>query len=183
MLTSDRGKEAARRFGADAVGIGSLDRFAGTAPERDPRFGPFQRFAFILTEAELEADAVASPTLCNRCGACVAACPGTALSDNGDLDEWQCAAYRMGADSKSNLFLDPEAVKSMPDGAEVVSGTKHFDEAAIERWKPLWNEAYSQVRFGYNPSLCGLACQRACLAQLEKRGALQDKFVTPFREA
>lgn len=30
-------KEAARKFGADLVGITSLDRFEGVAPERDPR--------------------------------------------------------------------------------------------------------------------------------------------------
>ena len=30
-------KEAARKFGADLVGITSLDKFEGTAPENDPR--------------------------------------------------------------------------------------------------------------------------------------------------
>ena len=30
-------KEAARKFGADLVGITTLDKFAGVAPENDPR--------------------------------------------------------------------------------------------------------------------------------------------------
>jgi epoxyqueuosine reductase len=165
--------QAARICGLGEIGLGGFFL--------TPRFGPFQRFAFILTDAELAADPVAETTLCDRCGACIAACPGQALSDAGDLDEWQCAAYRMGADAKGNPFLDPEAVRAMPDGAEVLAGAKRFDEAAIERWKPLWNEAYPQVRFGYNPALCGLACQRACLAHLEKRGLLKDKFANHFR--
>jgi len=165
--------QAARICGLGEIGLGGFFL--------TPRFGPFQRFAFILTDAELESDPVAEPTLCDRCGACVEACPGQALSGDGDLDEWQCAAYRMGADVKNNLFLDPEVAKAMPDGAEVLAGTKRFDKDAIERWKSLWNEAYPQVRFGYNPALCGLACQRACLAHLEDRGMLQDTFVHPFR--
>jgi ferredoxin len=166
--------QAARICGLGEVGLGGI--FLTT------RFGPLQRFAFILTDAELETDPVAEPALCDRCGACVAACPGRALSDKGELDEWQCAAYRMGADAKGNPFLDPDAVRAMPDGAEVLAGAKRFDEADIERWKPLWNEAYPQVRFGYNPALCGIACQRACLAHLENRGVLHDKFAQSFRE-
>jgi epoxyqueuosine reductase QueG len=43
-------------------------------------FGPFQRFAFILTNAELEPDPVATPHLCDRCGLCLLACPGRAFA-------------------------------------------------------------------------------------------------------
>jgi len=38
MTTANEIKETARQFGADLVGIGSMDRFDGTAPENDPRF-------------------------------------------------------------------------------------------------------------------------------------------------
>jgi ferredoxin len=165
--------QAAQICGLGEVGLGG---FVLT-----PRFGPLQRFAFILTDAELDPDPVAEPALCDHCGACVAACPGSALTAQGELDEWQCAAYRLGADANGNPFLDPEAVRAMPDGAEALAGTKRFDAAAIQRWTGLWHEAYPPVRFGYNPALCGLACQRACLAHLERCGVLQDKFANPFR--
>jgi hypothetical protein len=32
-----------------------------------------------------------------------------------------------------------------------------------------------------HPALCGIACQRACLARLEKRGVLHNQFANPFR--
>ena len=146
-----------------------------------PRFGPLQRFAFILTDAELEPDPICVDKLCDDCGKCVAACPGKAIAESGTLDEWQCTAYRMGADVKTNPFLSPEEVGKMQDGGEVLAGIKHFDSKSIEQYKELWNEAYPQVRFGYNPSLCGVACQRACLAHLEKRNILGAKFVNDFR--
>lgn len=38
MLTSEIIKKAALAMGADLVGIGSMDRFEGAPPERDPRF-------------------------------------------------------------------------------------------------------------------------------------------------
>ena len=42
-----------------------------------PQFGPRQRIGLVITEAELEPDPVMKPgTLCNRCKACVAQCPG-----------------------------------------------------------------------------------------------------------
>ena len=145
------------------------------------RFGPFQRFAFILTDAELEADPLSQDNLCDKCGKCIAACPGNAINESGTLDEWQCTACRMGADLKTNPFLSRESLEGMPDGKLVMEGKKRFDAASIEQYKDLWNEAYPQMRFGYNPSLCGTACRRACLAHLEKRDVLKDKFVNKFR--
>lgn len=145
------------------------------------RFGPFQRFAFILTDAELESDPAPDARLCDHCGKCVTACPGKAISASGELDEWQCTAYRMGADVKSNPFLDPDALRDMPDGQAALKGEKRFDQTAIEQYKDLWGEAYPQVRFGYNPGLCGIACRRACYAHLEAKGVLQDKFTNRFR--
>jgi len=146
-----------------------------------PRFGPFQRFAFILTDAELEADPLSQDNLCDKCGKCIAACPGNAINESGTLDEWQCTAYRMGADLKTNPFLSRESLEEMPDGKLVMEGKKRFDAASIEQYKDLWNEAYPQMRFGYNPSLCGTACRRACLAHLEERDVLKNKFINKFR--
>ena len=165
--------QAAYLCGMGKVGLGN---FFLTS-----RFGPMQRFAFILTDAELEADPIFEGKLCDGCGKCIAACPGMAISETGRLDEWQCTAYRMGADLKTNPFLSKEEVEKMPDGKNIIEGKKRFDPASIEQYKSLWNEAYPQVRFGYVPSLCGAACQRACLAHMEEGNVLEDRFVNKFR--
>ena len=72
-----------------------------------PEFGPRQRFAFILTDADLEPDPLVKPgTLCDRCKKCVKDCPGRAIHKNesikvtvagqeiewGVLDEEKCTA-------------------------------------------------------------------------------------------
>ena len=72
-----------------------------------PEFGVLQRFAFILTDAELDFDQpYAGDRICDECGLCVEACPGNAISAETDtttrwanktithreLDTHQCAA-------------------------------------------------------------------------------------------
>lgn len=166
-------KQAAYICGMGEVGLGGFFLSA--------RFGPLQRFAFILTDAELEPDSVRKNELCDKCGNCISACPGKAISESGELDEWQCTAYRMGADVKTNPFLSPEEVGKMQDGKEVLAGAKRFDAKSIEQYKALWAEAYPNVRFGYNPSLCGIACQRECLVHLEDKNIIKNKFANKFR--
>ena len=146
-----------------------------------PAFGPLQRFAFILTDAELEPDPLQGAALCEACGECITACPVSAIDEDGTLDEWQCMGGRMGACLSANPFLSPELVKANPEAERYISGGARFNEAGIAACKGLLEGAYPQVRFGYNPSLCGVACQRACLAQLEGKGILKRKFAAPFR--
>ena len=60
--------------------------------------GPFQRFCFILTDAELDETPMTTPHLCDGCKECVKACPGKAISaEDGSINNWQCAAYYNGA--------------------------------------------------------------------------------------
>ena len=136
-----------------------------------PHFGPLQRFAFVMTDAEIEQDESFAGAICDKCGKCIKACPLNAISTRG-LDEWQCTAGRMGADIKTNPFLHAEEVMDMPE---------RFDEKSVNKFMPVWDEAYPKVRFNYNPSLCGIACQRACLAHLEGKDILEAKFVNKFR--
>ena len=45
-----------------------------------PEYGPRQRLALILTDAELAPDPVSEPGLCGDCGACAEACPLGAIA-------------------------------------------------------------------------------------------------------
>ncbi len=167
--------QAARLCGLGAVGRGGF--FLTRA------FGPLQRFAFVLTDAELEPDPIAETPLCDACGACRSACPVGAIGENGVLDEWQCMGGRMGGCPAVNPFLAPEQVTADPEAERYLSGRTRFDERGIAACREILDAAYPQVRFGYNPSLCGAACQRACLAHLEEKGVLTRRFAARFRTA
>ncbi|MBO7152539.1 MAG: 4Fe-4S binding protein, partial [Lentisphaeria bacterium] len=89
-----------------------------------PEIGPFVRMAFIITDAPLEVDAPFGETLCDKCGKCISACPGNAVSESG-TDSWQCAVYYRGA-HKSNPFMDGEFLNDDPERENIISGNKHF---------------------------------------------------------
>lgn len=48
-----------------------------------PEFGPHQRLCAVITEAELEPDAMRDLNLCKGCNRCVKACPSKALEGQG----------------------------------------------------------------------------------------------------
>jgi len=147
-----------------------------------PEFGPLQRFAFVLTDAALEPDPVCETSLCDNCSECIGACPLNAIDAQGELDEWQCTAGRMGAHLQTNPFLSEAAIKDAQQLEKYLSGGARFDAEAIEVVRKVLEAAYPQVRFGYTPSLCGVACQRACLAHLEAQGVLKNIFISRFRD-
>jgi ferredoxin len=160
-----------------------------------PQFGPMNRQAFILTDAELEPDPIyKGPPLCNRCMACVMQCPGSCLSREeqihvnvaghevswGKLNEWKCFAYYIGANKASNPFLPRDAFKDIPDGEALIKGERKTilpsEYTAINR---VINSHYPNEIGGYNPPKCG-GCLRACLNSMEKRGVLNRKFHHQF---
>lgn len=162
-----------------------------------PQFGPMNRQAFILTDAELEPDPLYDgPQLCNKCMACVAMCPGKCIDRNesikvkvaghdiswGKIDEWKCFAYYIGANKASNPFLPKDALKDIPDGDKIIRGEK---ETITPDEYPAINHAvnkyYPHEPGTYNPPKCG-GCLRACLNSMEKRGILQPKFKNLFRD-
>ena len=53
-----------------------------------PEFGTLQRFAMLITDAELESDPVVTRNVCDNCNACVEACP---------LNDKLCAHCTAGA--------------------------------------------------------------------------------------
>lgn len=127
------------------------------------KYGPFMRYCFIITDAPLECDAPLNEEVCDHCGACVAACPGNAISEEG-LDSWQCSVYYKGA-HKSNPFMTEDFLKDHPDREAILSGQKRFDaQSARELYKKM--NFLPNTQWGYAPCLCGKKCDIACYKHL-----------------
>ena len=61
-----------------------------------PEYGQRQRFAMLLTDAELEGDEVIDLDFCKNCDACIRICPHHAFSPDGKLDLSVCAKCQNG---------------------------------------------------------------------------------------
>ena len=66
-----------------------------------PRFGPRQRLACLVTDAEIPAGARLAENPCDGCGDCVKACPSGALATPAEgqvyaINKYACASYRGG---------------------------------------------------------------------------------------
>ncbi len=128
-----------------------------------PEFGPRQRFALALTEAELEPDPIFEGKICDRCMLCAKHCSTGAISTT-------------------------ETVKTTVAGHELEWGK--LNPLACEKGiqggfngerNPFLQE-YPR-RYGYGRSIEGACgCIRACMEHLEKKGILKNQFKTPFRE-
>lgn len=144
-------------------------------------FGPMVRYCFILTDAEFEATEEVVPHLCDKCGKCIKACPGGAISDNGDVDPWQCAVYYNGANGTKNPFMPPEAFDGFDNRLEIIAGeAKVTPETAKKILDKIY--FYPPAQHAYQCSICGRACDVACYVHLEEKGVLTKKFKSPFRK-
>ena len=148
------------------------------------RFGPRNRVGIVLTEAELEPDPIYSgPPLCNRCMACVAACPGGAIPRDrtvkatlagrevewSDVDMKRCQVCFTGG-------------MPMEDGEEAEAYSDPAYGRGVKRGSHT--PFYKKPRNLYNTgqAVCGArGCTRACMMALEARGVLENKFEKPFR--
>jgi epoxyqueuosine reductase QueG len=127
-----------------------------------PEFGPRQRFALLLTDAELEPDPVYEGKICDRCMQCVKNCTGRAISPN-------------------------ESVKVTIAGHEIEWGK--LDPLACEKGiqgginKELNPFEGEYPRFyGYGRAIeGGCGCIRACMIHLEERCKIKNLFKNKFR--
>lgn len=143
-------------------------------------FGPMVRYCFILTDAEIEPDQVKPAHLCDNCGMCIKACPGNAISENGEVDPWQCAVYYNGANGTKNPFMPPEAFADLDNRLEIIAGeAKVTPETAKKILDNIF--FYPPAQHAYQCSICGRACDTACYMHLEEKGVLNKKFNRPFR--
>lgn len=146
-----------------------------------PEYGPFIRYCFILTDAEIEPTELKKPSLCDQCGECIKACPGKALADNGEMDKWRCAVYYNGANGSKNPFMPPDAYADLEKRLEIIAGEADID---VELAKKIMDRTffYPAAKHFYRNSICGRACDRACYIHLEEKGVLTKKFQKKFRE-
>jgi ferredoxin len=80
-------------FAASAAGLGAVGQ-GGFFLTRE--YGTRQRFALILTDAELEPDVAFEGSVCDGCGECAAACPFGAITGEG-IDYEVCRKCPNGA--------------------------------------------------------------------------------------
>lgn len=154
--------EAARVCGMGMAGL--------TGSVLTPRFGPFQRFVFIITDMPLEAyDAPVTEGLCDKCMACARACNGRAISASG-LDTWQCSVYYRGA-HRSNPYITPDTLKNNARREDILNGDMRFDAVSARGIYPEISFLPSRLT-GYAPIMCHKACDLACYRHLKECGKL-----------
>lgn len=146
-----------------------------------PEYGPFIRYSFILTDAEIEETEPNEYNLCDGCGECIKACPGKAIDEEGKLDPWRCTVYYNGANGSKNPFMPPEAYEDFENRLEIIAGEADMD---VELAKKIIDNTffYPPAKHYYRTCICGRACDRACYIHLEEKGSLTKKFKKNFRE-
>ena len=143
-------------------------------------FGPMVRYCFILTDAEIEPDEIKEAHICDKCGKCIKACPGNAISENGEVDPWQCAVYYNGANGTKNPFMPLDAFADFDNRLEIIAGeAKVTPETAKKILDNIF--FYPPAQHAYQCSICGRACDTACYVHLEEKGVLNKKFNRHFR--
>ncbi|MFH1377201.1 MAG: 4Fe-4S binding protein [Planctomycetota bacterium] len=167
------------RLAAFAAGLGEI---GWSKMLITPEFGPALRVGVVLTELDLEPDPLYNgPQLCNKCMACVRACPGNAISKTESIKvtvagrqlEWgaidcdRCDIYFRGAEE----IDDPEKTGAY------IKGSDRFRPNNISPFYSAPPKVYSAGK-----AVCGAGgCTRACIASLEARDVLTHKFKQKFR--
>lgn len=146
-----------------------------------PQFGPRHRVGIVLTDVELAPDPIyEGPQLCNRCMACIKACPGNCMPADktvkvnlaghevewSDIDCAKCDYTFVGGHDSGKTQTTPYS-----DGRPTsVPGT----------WSPFFRKPRNLYNTGQ--AVCGArGCTRACMISLESRGVLQNNFKERFR--
>ncbi len=108
-------------FAVSAAGLGEVGAGGFILT---PEYGPRQRFALVLTDAELEGDTVSVKPVCDNCGACATACPFSAIQ-NGQVDLDVCRQCPNGATFGPGRGTRPDRLAAACARACVV----HLEEA------------------------------------------------------
>lgn len=150
-----------------------------------PQFGPRNRVGIIMTDVELEPDPIYDgPQLCNKCMACVKACPGGCIPADktvkqelaGNELEWS----DVDMDGCNLSFVGGEkAADDTPEEETYISGHPGM-KTKPNKYSPFYKKPRNLYNTGQ--AVCGArGCTRACMISLESRGVLQNKFKQKFR--
>ena len=145
---------------AQACGIGNRGL---SGKILNPKFGPYIRYCFIITDMPLETDEPLDTPICDGCGECIKACPGKAIDENG-LNTWQCSVYYKGA-HKSNPFMTDSFLKDDPEREAIINGEKRFDAVSAREIYPKL-KFLPNTQWGYSACLCARKCDIACYEHL-----------------
>jgi epoxyqueuosine reductase QueG len=104
-----------------------------------PEYGQRQRFAMLLTDAELEGDPIINPGFCKGCDACLQVCPNQAISADGKVDLEICKTCQNG------VYPSQGAIKEIAG----VQGSDNTPDDPLDR----------------HAAVCG----RTCVVAFEKR--------------
>jgi ferredoxin len=170
-----------------------------------PKFGPRQRLAFIMTDAELEPDPIYQGKLCDKCMRCVRDCPAQAISKDksvnvtidgksveySKLDEQKCTIGFQCGNSETNPFFytgghDAEVARWLAesiyhDDSEEAQKRAHSDFAFNTMMRIHTPSAGGWSNVHHPGTICGSTCIRTCMIHLEEQGKLTNTFHTPFR--
>lgn len=135
----------------------------------NPKYGTFMRWVFIITDMPLDCDEPFKIELCDKCGKCLNACPGKAISNSG-VDTWQCSVYYRGA-HKSNPFITEETLKGNPEREKILNGEKRFDKESAQAIYPEL-KFLPNTHLGYVACLCGKSCETVCYKHLKEQGKI-----------
>lgn len=153
-------------------------------------FGPRQRLAVMLTDAELEPDPIETGVLCDRCKRCVAECPAGAIDPErsvsieveghriewGDLDLGKCKLTHFGLNKRSGPFFARRFPgMSLPVAEQEVT------------WLEAWDLGWAM--FPTMPALSALSaspvaacgargCIIGCMKHMEQAGRVSTTFRT-----
>ncbi len=127
-----------------------------------PEFGPRQRFALLLTDAELEPDPIYEGKICDRCKQCVKYCTGRAISRN------ESTKLKVAGHELEFCKFDPLACEKGIQGG--LEGELNPFEGDYPR------------QYGYGRAIEGACgCIRACMIHLEERKKIKNLFRNKFR--
>ena len=165
------------RIAAMAAGVGEI---GWSKMLLTKKFGPRQRLAAIITDADLEPDPMIEPgTICDRCMLCARDCTGAALPTDksvkiklagvdvewGDIDYDLCSRYFCGMSEEFNPFMTNPGDKE--GFAQPVGDAQRYKVGPT---------------YDYGRALEGArGCIRACMMHLEEQGKLENQFKHPFR--
>ncbi|MFC1582137.1 hypothetical protein ACFL4W_01230 [Planctomycetota bacterium] len=139
-----------------------------------PQYGPRQRVFAIFTDAELKPTPLFRGNICDGCQECVKGCQANAIGttrsekvliedrefSHAPLDCQACGPVHQGRDQRFSPFVT---------GEEKEGELSQYGQFLQHRFRHL--------------SICvARGCIRSCLDHLEKKGALEAKFKTPFIE-